>query len=280
MVLNFVGNLLGGIFGLTSSRSSNSYNGPSQKDILAQMAQQYAYDKAHAYDQYTYNWYLNNQLFGYNSALTAQNYDYMRESRQTSFQDTRKDLESAGYNPLLALGVQSNSLNPGQTMSGSSFSMPMGDQVFSAISSLGNIAQIKSNIDSSKYVNDLNLATTEKVRSEATGQDINNAIQARTGLSNAIETIKNLRSQGLLNAQQARYYQKQIAVSDSNIQLNSAKAQEIRSQTALNRQHYLINKPNADFSRDHPVAAGTLNRIGNPASAIGGLAGLRYLFKN
>lgn len=266
MVMNFIGNLVGGLFGRSSANSVN-----------ANLAKQYSYDKLLAEQGYNYSRALNEQLAMINTGLTRQNYELQRESRQTSFVDTRKDLESAGYNPLLALGVQSNSLNPAVTQSGNTFNMPDSNSVFSAVSTAGNIAKIKSDIDSSKYVNDLNLAYAEKARSETRGQDINNVIQDRTGLTRSLEEINNLRQQGLLSKSQARYYQKQLAVADSNISLNSANALVARSQDVLNKQQSELNAPDVRFARKHPVAHATLRRIGSPVSAIGSLAGIKYM---
>lgn len=55
--------------------------------------------------------------YEYSRLLQQHQYDLERKSRQTAFQDTRQSLESAGYNPLLAVGQQSGSLPVGNQMS-------------------------------------------------------------------------------------------------------------------------------------------------------------------
>ena len=45
--------------------------------------------------------------FKYSKALQENQYELNRKTRQTAFQDTRSDLEKAGFNPLLAVGSQS-----------------------------------------------------------------------------------------------------------------------------------------------------------------------------
>lgn len=266
MVLGFVGNILGGLFGGSRSSAASSFAASE-----AGLARQFQYDQKLAEQQYGYTSMLNRQTYDYSTALTRQQYNLERESRQSSFQDTRKDLESAGYNPLLALGQQSGYVNVGQSMSGNSFNMPDSSSVFSAIGAATNYAQTKSNIESSKYTNDLNLALTEKARSEARGQDINNIIEDSYGLIRAQQEIDNMKKQGLLSEAQSKYYKKQLAVANSQIALNSANAQVLRSQNALNDQAYDLQEPSRRFAKKHPVVHGTLNRV-NPVSALGSLA--------
>lgn len=245
-------------------------------------SQQQAYNSAMNKESYNYARLLNEQMQLINQRNTLYQYNLERDSRRSAFQDTRYDLEQAGYNPLLALGQQSQGLNVGMSTGSASFngadSSAVIDSLNSAVNSYNSTRMTNSNIDSSKYVNDVNLAQSEFIRSQTRGQDINNVIQDRYGLQKAISEINHLKSQGILNNSQAKYYTKQLAVADSQIAVNSAEAQVLRSQRVLNQQQYDINAPTQRFAKSHPVAHGTLSRV-NPVSALGSLAGLKYMLK-
>ena len=270
MVLGLVlGGLASGLVGAFSARS-------------AQNSQQ-AYNSAMNKESYGYARKLNEQMQQINQENTLYQYHLERDSRRSAFQDTRYDLEKAGYNPLLALGQQSQGLNVGMNSGSANFngadSSAVIDSLNSAVNSYNSTRLANSSIDSSKYQNDVNLAQSEYIRSQTRGQDINNVIQDRYGLQKAISEINQLKSQGILNNSQAKYYTKQLAVADSQIAVNSAEAQVLRSQRVLNQQQYDINAPTQRFAKSHPVAHGILSRV-NPVSAIGGLAGLKYMLNN
>lgn len=56
------------------------------------------------------------QSLSYSKALQNHQYQLERQSRQTAYGDTRKSLEDAGYNPMLAVGQQSGSLPVGNQL--------------------------------------------------------------------------------------------------------------------------------------------------------------------
>lgn len=284
MVWNFVQNLLG--IGASAAASSAQAYVQSRAGMELQHAynkelakDSYEYTKQLAKDSYGYNWRLNRESYGYSSALMSQQYALERESRQNSFVDTRKDLEAAGYNPLLALGQQSGYVNVGASHSPSSFTMPDSNAVSSAVGAYNDTRRANSEIDSSKYSNELNMAMTEKVRSEATGQDINNRIQDAHGEQRAIQEIENLKKDGLLKDKEANFYEHRIANLRSQTALNSAMANNYRSQTELQALQMAREKGYSDFAKDHPIVSGALSAIGSPVSAIGAGAGIYALSK-
>lgn len=268
MVMSFLGSLLG----IGSSVMSTPY-----AQTRLGLEQQYDYNKRLAEDQYRYTRNLNYDTYNYSSALMQRQYDLERKSRQSSFVDTRADLEKAGYNPLLALGQQSGYVGVGATASGNSFNMPDSNAVSSAMSAYNDTRRATSEIGSSKFQNELNMAMTEKVRSEATGQDINNRIQDAHGEERAIQEIENLKKDGLLKDKEADFYQHRIANLKSSTALNSAMANNYRSQTELAGLEKARMQGYSDFAKDHPIISGALSAIGSPVSAVGAGAGIYAL---
>lgn len=272
MVLGF---LLGGIASAVAGAAISSYSA----NRLAQ--QQQGYNSALNKESYKYAYQLNEQMATLNKGLTSYNYDLERDSRQTSFADTRKSLEEAGYNPLLALGTQSQGMNPSMTMSGSGFQSADSDAVFNAMNSATSaynntrqidqlVRQTDSNIDSSKAQNIVNYNLAELYHSQERGQDINNRIESVYGAQREAEILNNLKKDGVLKDWQVKQVKQDIAESVT-------RSSNISAQTALSKQQYDINEPTRRFAVKHPVAHGTMQRI-NPASAVGSLAGMKYLF--
>lgn len=268
MVLGLV---LGGI---ASALVGSAISSSNARNIASQ---QQAYNSQLNYESYKYNYYLNHQLKDINRELTGYNYGLERDSRQTQFQDTRKDLESAGYNPLLALGVQSQGMNPSMTQSNAGFNGADSDAVINAMNSASSaynntrqidqlIRQTDSNISSAKAQDVVNYNLAELYHSQERGQDINNTIQSAYGLETANQQLKNLKKDGLIKDWQAKEIKQNIAES-------MVRASNYSAQTSNLKQQYDIYEPQRRFSKSHPVAHGTMQRL-NPASALGALGAL------
>lgn len=283
--------LFGNLFGFSSNKSSSTTNYNFQQRSVAQEKELAKY--TNALYQASENALLSNSAkatIDTNKQLMQYQYALERQSRQTSYGDTRKDLESAGYNPLLAIGQQSNytpvssgvQANDAETqdvananLRANTMSSVLGTatSAYSAYNQATNLTkQTASNILSSNFANDLNSARTELTRSQAVGQDIQNAIQNATGLKQAIANLD------LTNFQKNKLSQ-DIAESQSNILRNSALAEESRSRKLLNEQQAQTQGHYASYMNRHPWINTVKNLISGGNGVGSSLMGLIQMIK-
>lgn len=223
---------------------------------------------------------LNKNLMDYQYALE-------RQSRRTSFNDTRMDLESAGYNPLLAVGSQSNYTPVSSGVSGSSADVENSGVGMSRASALSNYAdamatgvgsynqtrQVTSDLLSSLYKNDEASAHAEYMRDLSAGQVIQNLVDSQYKMQQASENLKLTKTQ--------RYKLNQdMLESQANIQNMMQAISESKSREANNALNYMSNSAVAQWNSKHPKWAQTMHVIGSLLGS-GGLSnaaglGLQY----
>lgn len=238
-----------------------------------------------------------------NEKLMDYQYSLERQSRQSSYQDTRKDLESAGYNPLLAVGQQSGYTSVGSGVSTQSEGLEASQLSNSAtdiakkFNDMRNandmIGQGQQRIDIDKlagqYTNDLNSAKAEHERSMTRGQDISNDIQNVFGMIEAIDKhdLSDANRRSLENSIQIglRNIEMQERETNSRIKLNSAntlkayqdRLESIQREANLKlsgneqKEQTRITKANADYrtSKEGRI----VNSLGSWTNAIGQVFG-------
>lgn len=197
--------------------------------------------------EYGYNSQLMSQSAKATEALNQNLMDYQynleRQSRQTSFQDTRKDLEGAGYNPLLAVGQQSNYTPVSSGVTADSGQVEQGNVNSQKLSMLSGIAdtinQTSATRSQVKRNNILNENETQSVRaniqetlaragqivSATKGQELDNYIKDVTGLTRANAEIDKL----LADTDLSRKQKEAVA---SEIKLNGVRSVLLNAQTA------------------------------------------------
>lgn len=256
MVANIIGaglGLVGSLFGRKQQQSMDSVNYAKQltnnkklakyqnkldfNSALKLMKKENAYNTQFMSNSSKATEALNKNLMDYQ-------YNLERQSRQSSFQDTRKDLESAGYNPLLAVGQQSGYTNVGSGVSTQSEGLENSQLASSAVSMAQQFNDMRNanatvkqsaqrlanDILSSKYTNDLTSAQAEKARSETRGQDINNTIENIYGMTRAKLQLENLGmstkqiKQSIINSMKQLENDTKVANSTSALNYANAKA--------------------------------------------------------
>lgn len=192
---------------------------------------------------------LNQNLMDYQYALE-------RQSRQTSYQDTRMDLEGAGYNPLLAVGQQSNYTPVSSGVSANSQGVEASTIAGNSSMAMKNLSDVRNNTKSTNvlakaqnYINDLNIAKAELTRSQTTGQDITNRVDNLYKESQALENLE-------LTKDQRRSISQDIAESISRVA-------NITKDTELKQNQINSGKAMADFYAKHPNVAIAMGLLGN-----------------
>ena len=174
-------------------------------------------------------------------ALQDHQYKLNRKTRQTAFQDTRKSLESAGYNPLLAVGQQAQ---------GGTFGAGL-QQTDPRTENLQNVLQ-SANIASQTRLNSAQ-AYNQFKQGQLTTAQANNLI-SQSKLNSAQQSLTNLQS----NAQAI-----------TNLHL----PQTLKSQIKLNNnlaQAQMINATSNQVSSQAQMMNAVSNRItANTNSAVG-----------
>lgn len=191
---------------------------------------------------------LNQRLMDYQYALE-------RSSRQTSYQDTRKDLEAAGYNPLLAVGQQSNYVPVSSGVSAQS-SMQEGMGNFNAgtssLSDLASVAKVGSDIKSSEFINRLNAtqsllnsANTDYVQSQNVYQQLITSLEKQFGGKLRQGQLDEIKSRIMTNSTQQKLNLANANSAMASAAQSSAISESIRQNVEL--QQYLV-----DLKRNHP----------------------------
>lgn len=232
------------------------------------------------------------QSFEYSKALQQHQYELNRLTRQTSFQDTRQSLEEAGYNPLLAVGNQSNGGTFGASLNVTDPETENLQNRLAKVSALVNIAQQRSqaqvNSANAALAQEQSKATVQDVinktnstsaqvallNNQAQSQAIDNEIKRQTGLNSALANIEYIKSTTHSNY--------------SNIALNRAeqalRRAQIGSVNAMTKQTNLQNsaiKAQSDWYNEHPKAASYVNWMNNVVSpTVGAITGATQGYSN
>lgn len=222
---------------------------------------------------------VNRQLMNYQ-------YELERASRRSSFNDTKYDLLTAGYNPLLAVGHQSNYTPVSSGVSAidrETEAINNNASKVSAVSSLANMAsntyatmqqgQRFKSMNMTDLINalsnrSLNAAKIENLNSATIGQDIQNNIQSLVGLDQAVATLRNTQSNTRLNEQQIKKLQSDIVTSNYENLLLQSQAQNNNITSALASQNMPRAVNASNWERRHPRLSGFLYGIGKMSGAV------------
>lgn len=205
--------------------------------------------------------------YKYSRALQEHQYELNRKSRQTSYQDTRYDLEQAGYNPLLAVGQQSNGGTFGSTLNTQD---PKSERLQNLLSSMQTASGVHLNSSQAVLNNRNGLATIQNalnntnqtnaniglINQQAIGQGIQNNIQSAYGMANMYHTIQNLIAQtGNYKAQSAlAHAQVPVAKALTNVYTNTAHL--VNAQTQGQLSNNVVSARQAQWVKSHPVLSG------------------------
>lgn len=184
--------------------------------------------------------------YQYQKKLMKYQYGLERESRQTAFGDTRQSLEDAGYNPMLATGVQSSSLTPSSTA-------PSAPDPASMVSALtASRAQkdeekrneVLNEVDRQRAGNEARVGMQQEalLRSQTDNQLIKNNIDQLTGLAIAEANLEDIRTHSAYQKQQIDNLKQDIIESGSRITKNIAQATEAYSGSELNSAQTALSK--------------------------------------
>lgn len=174
--------------------------------------------------------------YAYQKKLMKYEYDLARKSRQTSFGDTRQSLESAGYNPMLATGVQSNSITP-------SASAPAAPDPASMVSALASSKAQKDTAKRNEVLNEVdrqragnearvNMQQEALLRSQTDSQELQNDVNRITLLDKAQEELEGMRAHSARERQEINESKQRIKESKSNITKNMSTVGMINSATS------------------------------------------------
>lgn len=218
------------------------YTRPKEmEDSIKLMKQQASLEKGLMSNSAKVTQNLNQKLMDYQYALE-------RQSRQTSYQDTRMDLEGAGYNPLLAIGQQSNYTPVSSGVSANSQGVEGSTIASNSSMAMKNLSDVRNNTKSTNvlakaqnYINDLNIAKAELTRSQTTNQDITNNVDRAYKESQALENLE-------LTKDQRRSISQDIAESIK-------RTENIGKQSELLENQISSGKALAEFYKSHPQVA-------------------------
>ena len=136
--------------------------------------------------------------YEYSKALQKHQYELNRKTRQTAFQDTRQSLEEAGYNPLLAVGQQSQG---GTYGAGISVQDPKSENLQNALAMANYATQAKLN--SAQAFNQIRQGqlTTAQANNLISQSRLNSAQTALSNLQSNAQAINNLHLPQVLKSQ-------------------------------------------------------------------------------
>lgn len=198
------------------------------------------------------------QSLSLNKKLMDYQYKLERESRQHHFEDTRFDLENAGYNPMLAVGQQSN-----YTPVSSGVVPQSGVQESSELATtMAGVSSAMSGIARNKVMNQndtlnslgqfaLNKSEVNLNNMRADYQAEQNRIQKLTGLTQAMATIKNLESSTSAN--------------NSAVKANLASASKAGAEAINQTLENQVKSDEVAYRGRHPYQ----NALGNFSKATG-----------
>lgn len=175
------------------------------------------------------------QSYLYSRELQQHQYDLNRKTRQTAFQDTRHSLTEAGYNPLLAVGQQSQGGTFGATMN---VQDPKTEnlQNYLGIASLFNQMRLNSAQAYNQYKQ--GQLTTAQANNLISQSRLNSAQTSLTNLQQNAQAINNLHLPQVLKSQI------RLNNNTAQAQLINANANQVSAQA--NQMNSYTNRINAN----------------------------------
>ncbi len=172
---------------------------------------------ASAFKQYKYQRKLNEQM-------ADLNYRYGKKATVNQYGWQRKGLETAGYNPMLAIQGASGPANSSFASNGSAQQADM-SSMGHLVSNATDILQARKNVEQADSNIELNKANSDKLNAEATAQTIKNGYLDKREQ----KEIENIEGQSSLLRSQSNYYdnvlenQEKIAEIQANANVTSAR---------------------------------------------------------
>lgn len=212
------------------------------------------------------------QSYLYSRALQKHQYELNRQTRQTAFQDTRHSLVEAGYNPLLAVGQQSQGSTFGATMN---VQDPKSENLANSLNTANAVSQLKLNSASAFNQFMQGRLTTAQANNLISQSQLNSAQKSLTNLQSNAQAINNLHLPQVLKSQ-IRLNNNQAQASLINAQSNQVSAQANLMNAGSNRLNAQTNSAvgasqswrnyNQSLGYNTTVHAGpvTVSHTGNP----------------
>lgn len=180
------------------------------------LAQQQSYNASNAESQYNYNLGLMGQQSAYNKEATQQQYRNSIDYLQNYYGNMRTSLESAGYNPLLAVGQTA------PTYTGSALGVSGGSSGLPSSSALG----VSGGSSSALGVSALAVQRAA----------------ARLSLANSAVAAATVPSQIRANSARANQLDADSTLTHSQARLTDAQALEARARAAVMAKKYQLEK--------------------------------------
>lgn len=164
----------------------------------------------------------NYRSYKYAKKLAKYNYNLERESRQTSYGDTRKSLEDAGYNPMLAVNQQSQGLTPSSTgINASSSEIDIAGAINSAMA-------LRDQVKRNDTLNTVDLQNAENnaistmqnsalTKAQTENQLIKNDVDKVTALDTAYAQLDDITAHSAKQRQEIRNLKQDVQESQSRI---------------------------------------------------------------
>lgn len=202
------------------------------------------------------------QQYKYQRALQEQaaqlNYDYGQKSLQNSPTSTRQGLESAGYNPMLAVQNATSGANSGWTSTGQANGTDYASGISQLVSNAQNMQRVKNETEQTDSNVKLNDAMARKNSAEASNAEAENPFiskreQANIGRLSA-ETSKLQRETQYFDALEKNLVEMR-RINEMGINLNYKSAiyganQSYNAQTYSANKSYQASKYGADVNAE------------------------------
>lgn len=195
--------------------------------------------------------------YKYQSKLQEQaaqlNYDYGIKSLQNSPSAQRQGLESAGYNPMLAVGNATSGANAGWTTTGQAASFDSSQGITSGFNNALSLQNTKNQTSQTESINDRNYAEADNLKtlsainaaklpyvSEREKKEIANVEAQSAKLENDIHYQNEM-----LN-----YYENSLKLQQMGLEPQIINAGANATNAKTNRLQYMIDKEVQDIIRD------------------------------
>lgn len=178
----------------------------------------------------------NKKNFAYQSALQAQaaklNYEYSLKSLENSPTSQRKGLESAGYNPMLAVQNSTSGANSSWTSSGNFQGADMSNAITQGISN----AQSRERLNNETLVADTQSKANEATAENQVSQAMNNLEENKYIGSKRKAEIANIQGDTMLKEAQIDNMKKQVELGWAGVNVQQeANAVSERNNKRTNR---------------------------------------------
>lgn len=179
------------------------------------------------------------QNYKYSKKLQEHQYNLNRKALREQYANTRYSLESAGYNPLLAVGSSAQGFSAGASASGGDLSSLGSDMVNSAIQAKQSKAQIDNTYANSALVREQ--AETEKAkRTQMEFQNAMTDVETHLKRKDLSNYDKRFYSEMYELMQRAENYKATSAINAMNAETNriNARTNKYNAETSANRSRY------------------------------------------